>query len=245
LDHTERERKETVKREILVSLAITLCSSLAAAEAGSKTELTSAAKKVEEAGNYSWKTMSEFGNFNGTTEGKAEKDGPLWFSMTFGDNTTEAVRKAGKWVVKTADHDWQTLAELEAAAGTEPGPQQFLVRRLQNYKSPAVEATELVDKINEVKKDGDSYSGELTEAGAKELLAFGRRRANAPEPKNAKGSVKLWTKSNTLTKYELKLHGTMNFNGEDRDVDRTTTVEFKELGTTKIEIPEGAKKKLS
>ena len=113
LDHTERERKESVKREILVSLAITLCSSLAAAEAGSKTELTSAAKKVEEAVNYSWKTMTEFGNFNGTTEGKAEKDGPLWFSMTFGDNTTEAVRKAGKWAVKTSDHDWQTLAELE------------------------------------------------------------------------------------------------------------------------------------
>jgi hypothetical protein len=37
----------------------------------------------------------------------------------------------------------------------------------------------------------------------------------------------------------------MTFNGEDRDIDRTTTTEFKDIGTTKIEVPEAAKKKLS
>jgi hypothetical protein len=84
------------------------------------------------------------------------------------------------------------------------------------------------------------------EAGAKELLTFcGRRGGNAPEPKNAKGSVKFWVKDGLLAKYELKLQGTMNFNGEDRDIDRTTTVEFKDVGTTKVDVPEAAKKKLS
>jgi hypothetical protein len=234
-----------MKREILLSLALTLTNSLRAADPGPKDELAGAAKKVDEAGNYSWKTVVEFGNVTGTTEGKAEKGGPLWLSMAFGDNTTEAIRKAEKWAVKTSDHDWQSLSELEAAAGTEPGPQQFLARLLQNFKAPGAEAAEMADKIKEVKKDGDIYSGELTEAGAKELLSFGRRRANAPEPKNAKGSVKLWTKSGLLSKYELKLQGTMNIGGEDRDVDRTTTVEIKDVGTTKIEVPEAAKKKLS
>jgi hypothetical protein len=37
----------------------------------------------------------------------------------------------------------------------------------------------------------------------------------------------------------------MNFNGEDRDIDRTTTIEFKDAGTTKIEVPEAAQKKMS
>ncbi|HZR20465.1 MAG TPA: hypothetical protein VFE51_24500 [Verrucomicrobiae bacterium] len=96
-----------------------------------------------------------------------------------------------------------------------------------------------------MKKEGDVYSGSLTDEGAKELLSFGRRRANAPEPKNAKGSAKFWMKSGALTKSELKLQGTMNFNGEDRDVDRTTTTEFKDIGTTKIDVPDAAKKKLS
>jgi hypothetical protein len=37
----------------------------------------------------------------------------------------------------------------------------------------------------------------------------------------------------------------MSFNGNDMDVDRTTTVEIKDVGTTKITVPEEASKKLS
>ena len=37
----------------------------------------------------------------------------------------------------------------------------------------------------------------------------------------------------------------MTFNGEDRDIDRTTTVEIKDVGTTKIDVPEAAKTKLA
>ena len=234
-----------MKPNILVSVLAMATVSALAADSSPKDDIASAAKKVEEAGNYSWKTAVEAGNFNGTTDGKAEKDGLVSLSMTKGDNTTEAFGKAGKWVVKRPYQDWQTLAELEAAAGTEPGPQQFLVRRLQNFKTPAAEITDLSTKLKEVKKEGDTYSGDLTEAGAKELLSFGRRRPNAPEPRNAKGSVKIWTKAGAFSKYELKIQGTVNFNGEDRDIDRTTTVEIKELSTTKIEVPEAAKKKLS
>jgi hypothetical protein len=216
--------------------------SLLAADSSSKEEVKATAKKLVEAGNYTWKTTVEFGNFTGTTDGKTDKGGVVWLSMAFGDNTTEAVRKGEKWAVKTPDHEWQSLSDLEKEAGSDPGPQQFLIRRLQNFKTPAAEAAELPDKAAELTKDGDAYSGKLTDAGAKELLAFGRRAA---EPKNAKGSVKLWTKAGGLSKYEVKLQGTMQFNGEDRDIDRTSTTEFKDVGTTKIEIPEAASKKLS
>ena len=233
-----------MKRELVFSTMLMIAGSLLAADSTPKDELTGAAKKLEEGGNYTWKSTVEFGNFTGTTDGKSEKDGTLWLSMAFGDNTTEAVRKGGKWAVKTPDHDWQSLAELEAEAGTEPGPQQFLIRRLQNFKTPAVEAAELPDQIKEIKPEGEGYSGNLTDQGAKDLLSFGRRRANAPEPKNAKGSAKFWIKSGALSKYELKLQGTMIFNGEDRDIDRTTTTEFKDIGSTKIEVSDAAKKKL-
>lgn len=234
-----------MKRGIILSVALALAGSVFAADSGSKDELAGAAKKLEQAGNYTWKNTVEFGNFTGTTDGKADKDGVVWLSMSFGDNTTEAIRQGGKWAVKAPDHDWQTLSELETQAGSEPGPGRFLVRRLQTFKAPAAEAGEIIEKMKEVKKDDDTYSGDLTEEGAKDLLSFGPRRGNAPGPKNAKGSVKLWAKSGALSKYELKLQGTMSFNGEDRDVDRTTTVEIKDVGTTKIEVPEAAKKKLS
>ena len=52
-------------------------------------------------------------------------------------------------------------------------------------------------------------------------------------------------KDGTLTKYEFKVKGKMSFNGNDIDQDRTTTVVIKDVGTTKVTVPEEAKKKLS
>ena len=228
----------------LVTLAA--AAALLGAESSPKEAVTSAAAKLAQQANYSWKTTTEFGNFTGTSEGKSQKDGLVEFTMTFGDNTTQAFLKDGKGAVKTGDQEWQSLAELASAAGSEPGPRQFLLRLLQNYKAPAPEVGDLAGKTKELKKDGEAYASDLTDAGAKELLTFGRRRGgNAPEPKNAKGSVKFWVKDGLLSKYELKLQGTVTFNGEDRDMDRTTTVEIKDVGTTKVDVPDAAKQKLA
>src|SRR5262245_37951058 len=178
--------------------------------ADSKEEVTAAAKKLGQKENYSWKTTLDFGNFGTTTEGKANQDGLACLSMTAGDNTREAFLKGGKAVVKLPEEGWQTLSELENTSSGSGRGRQFLVRRLQNFKTPAEEAANLVSKTKELKKDEDVYSGELTDAGAKELLTFGRRRgADAPEPKNAKGSVKFWIKDGVLTKYEFKQSGTV------------------------------------
>jgi hypothetical protein len=225
-------------------LATLAAASLLAAESDSSEAVKSAAAKLAQQPSYSWKTATSFGNFDSTTEGKALKDGVVGLKMTFGDNTTEAFLKDGKGAIKAPDQDWQSMAQL--AKSTEPGPGMFLVRRLQNFKAPAAEAADLAGKTKELKKDGEVYASDLTEAGAKELLSFGgRRNANAPEPKNSKGSVKFWVKDGVLAKYELKLQGTINFNGEDRDMDRTTTVEIKDVGATKVDVPDAAKEKLS
>jgi hypothetical protein len=240
----QNAKEESMKHTLVLSLVTLSATALFAAESTPKDDVTAAAAKLAQQSNYSWKTTTEFGNFTGTTEGKSQKDGLVSLSMAFGENTTEAFLKEGKGAVKAPDQDWKSLAEL--AADTEPGPRNFLVRRLQNFKAPTTEATDLAAKAKELKKDGEVCASDLTEAGAKELLAFGGRRgANAPEPKNAKGSVKFWVKDGLLAKYELKLQGTVSFNGEDRDMDRTTTVEIKDVGTTKLDVPEAAKKKLS
>jgi hypothetical protein len=78
-------------------------------------------------------------------------------------------------------------------------------------------------------------------------MTFGRRPGGgqAPAISNAKGSVKFWIKDGVLTKYQFKLQGTMNRNGEDMDIGRTTTVEIKDVGATKVTVPEEAKNKMS
>ncbi|MBI1842077.1 MAG: hypothetical protein HYR88_14660, partial [Verrucomicrobia bacterium] len=88
------------------------------------------------------------------------------------------------------------------------------------------------------KKDGDSYVAELTEEGAKKQFRFG-------QPKNAKGSVKFWIKDGLLSKFQVKLEGAIEFNGNEIDAARTTTTQIKGAGETKVDAPSEAKKKLS
>ena len=50
-----------------------------------------------------------------------------------------------------------------------------------------------------------------------------------------------------LSKYQYKVQGKLTV-GEDKrevEINRTTTVEIKDLGSTKVKLPEEAKKKLS
>jgi len=236
-----------MKKNILISIVAVAAGTLLA---GESEDVKAAAKKLAAESNYSWKTtvvVPEGSRFRpGPTEGKTEKESYTWLSMSFGDNSAEAVLKGTKGAAKM-EGEWRSLAEL-ADDGGQPGPGTFMARMLQNYRTPAVEAEDLAGKTKELKKEGDAFSADLTEDGAKDLLRFRGRRAGGdgpPPAKNAKGSVKFWVKDGQLSKYEYKVSGTITFNGEDRDIERTTTVEIKEVGTTKIEVPEGAKKKLA
>jgi hypothetical protein len=232
-------------RTILCGAIALMATSAFAADA--KDDVKAAAKKLGEAQNYSWTSTVKNegggggGRGGGPTEGKAEKGGFTYLKMTRGENTIEAVLKAdgqaNKGAVKTQD-GWASLAE--AAEGEGMG--RFLARQMQTFKAPAAQAEELAGKVKDLKKDGDAYVGELTEDGAKELLTF-RRGADAPAPKNPKGSAKFWVKDGALAKYEFNVQGTVTFQDQDRDINRTTTVEIKDVGSTKVEVPEEGKAK--
>ena len=225
-------------------LAATLGTALAA---DAKEEVVQAAKALKEKGNYSWKvTVAVPANsqFNpGPTEGKADKD-ILYITSTFRDNKSEAYVQGSKAVFTNQDGEWQTLAEAENAEGAG----RFMAARYRNVKAPAAQAEELAGQVKELKKDGDAYSGELTEAAAKQYMSLGGRRGgggDGPQINSAKGTAKFWVKEGLLSKFEFHVKGSMkNRDGEDREVDRTTTVEIKEVGTTTVTVPESVKKKL-
>jgi hypothetical protein len=228
-----------------ISLAAMMALTLGAAEPDGKTVVKGAAKKLADKDNYSWastwKQESGDQNFQMTTEGKTEKAGCTFLALTFGDRSSEVAIKGGKVAVKV-EEEWKAADELE-------GRGAFMARRYQNFKAPAGEAEDLADKAKALKSGADGlFSGDLTELGAKELLSRNRRGGGqAPEPKEAKGSVKFWVKDGALTKYEFNLQGkvAMGQDQDEREVNRTTTVEIKDVGTTKVTVPEEAKKKLS
>jgi hypothetical protein len=252
-----------IRRFLFSTVAVVAGTSLVAF-AAPKDEVTDAAKKLSDAQSYSWKSDSQMaggqgGRFGGPSEGKTEKGGFTLITMTRGDNTIEVVRKGDKGAVKTPD-GWQSFAELQQNAGQggqggQGGGRRFMGGFLRNQRLPAEEATLLAGKTKELTKDGDAYKADLTDEGAKDLmtLRLGRGGNNAggqgnftpPEPTNSKGTVKFWLKDGQLSKYEYNVKGTMSFGGNDVDIDRTTTVEIKDVGSTKVEVPAEAKGKLS
>jgi len=237
---------------MLVGTIALMAGSLIAADSGSKDDVAAAATKLAASGSYSWTATMDLGPNSqftpGPTEGKVDSAGYTWLSVTFNDNTTEGVKKGDKVAVKT-DDGWQSAAEADGGGGGGGGfnPVTFMARRMQNLKAPAAEVQDLLGKMANVKKDGDVYSGDLTEEGAKDQLTMGFRRRNGggAAPTDAKGSVKFWIKDGALTKYQTHVTGKREFNGEERDIDRTVTVDVKNVGSTTVTLSDEAKKKLS
>jgi len=239
-----------MKKNILFGMMILAAGPLLAADSSPKDDVKAAATALGDQANYSWHTSVESpnggGRFNGPTDSKTEKGGYTMLSMTRGDNTIEAVLKGTNGAIKTPDNGWQSLAEATQDNGGGFNRTMFLARSLQDYKTPDLQAAELADAAQELKSDTNGISGDLTEDGAKALLSFRPRGGDGggPAVSDAKGSVTFWIKDGQLVKYQFHVSGTVSFNGNDRDIDRTTTVDIKDVGTTKIEVPDDAQKKL-
>jgi hypothetical protein len=217
--------------------------------AATQDDVQSAIQKLADSPNYSWKTTVEGGFGAGETNGKTQKDGLTTLSITRQDNTYEAVIQGDKAAVKT-DDGWKSAADLTAAGAGQGGGgngSRMLGMMVRNFKTPVAMAQEFVGKLQNVQKTDDGYTADLSDEAAKAAMTFRRRGGNAAGPtiSNAKASVKIWIKDGMVSKMENHVTGTITFNGNDRDIDRTSTTEFTDVGSTKVTIPDEAKAKLT
>jgi hypothetical protein len=233
-----------MKNLILFSMTGMVATAVLAADSDPQAAVRDAAKQLGEKPNYSWtsKGRSEAGGIDwnqGPTEGKTEKDGYTFFSVTFNDNPIECAFKGTKSAIKI-ESDWESSDELT-------GDREWVAGRLKAFKAPAGEAADLLSRVKELKTAEEGvYSADLTEEGVKKLLATMGRGGQTPEVKNPKGWVKFWLKDGALAKYEFNLQGKFNGrDGEEVTFNRTTSVEIKNVGGTTVHVPEEAKKKLT
>jgi hypothetical protein len=257
--HREREYRQPVmpaggnnleikhkhmKENVLFGAIALLAGSLLAADSNPQDAVKDAAKSLGAKDNYSWKTTIDFGGDTvGTIEGKTEKGGATFLALSRGDQGMDAVLKGGKGVLKL-EEGWKTVSEVAEDSGQQGAP-RMVARILQDFKAPAEEAADLAGKTKELKLADGVYAGDLTADAIKDRLRFGRRSGgDAPNVSGAKGSVKFWLKDGSIAKYEFSVQGTVTFNGNDRDVDLKNAVVIKDVGTTKVTVPEEAAKKL-
>ena len=220
--------------------ALALLSATAAAQAAPKDEVKAAVQKLADASSYTFTTTVEGGGGGGAT-GKVEKDGYLSMAVQARDNTVNIVKK-GDHVAMETDDGWKSADELKGQ------PQGRMVAAMARTKTPVDQAEQVLADAPDVTKGTEgSYGVDLPEAAAKKLMVRGGGRRGggaAPEVANAKATVKFTVADGTLTKMSVHMTGTVTVQGEDRDIDRTTTTEFKDVGSTKADVPPEAKAKL-
>lgn len=236
-----------MKQIVTLGLIGMLAGAAFAADSNSKDKVTNASKQLDGKKNYSWTTTTTEADGSpgrlGPIDGKAEKGGVTGVSFSVGGVPVEVFIKGEKGAAKALE-GWQSFDEIAQAGGTAAA----IVRFLRNLQAPVAESAALAGKAKELKEAEGALSGDLKEDAVKELLLFGtrpREGQDAPKTADAKGSVKFWIKDGVLTKYETKVQGKVTAGDRETDINRTTTVEVKDAGSTKIEVPDDAKQKLN
>lgn len=231
-----------MKHAFTLAVALLTAGSVVAAETSPNDTVNSALTSLKAATNYAWTVAIEIPQFEpGPVKGRTEQGGYSMVSQDFNDNTIEVVFKGDKAAVK-GEEGWQNLDEAQ-------GPAAMMGGFLTANGTAADEAGKLLKGVKELKSGGENlFTGDLTPEAAKDLMTFRPRRGQQapPPPKDAKGSVKFWVKDGALTKFESHLQAKVAFgqDQDEQDFDITRTVEIQNVGTTKVDVPADAKKKL-
>ena len=236
-----------MKRLFLIGLFSTVTPLLFAADSGSKSKVSDAAKQLGEKPNYGWTSTSKEADGStgrlGPIEGKTNKEGLTYLSFTVSEFPVEVYIKGEKGTAKVLE-GWQSFEDISQTGGTAAA----VVKYLRSSRTPAAESVMLAEKATDLKEAEGVLAGELKEEAVKELLLRAARRREGQEPpkvSNPKGSIKYWIKDGVLAKYEFNVQGKVTSGERETEVNRTTTVEIKDAGSTKLELPDEAKEKLT
>ncbi len=216
-----------------------------------------AAMKIVDTRNYSWTCyVPSTGRALVVREGKANKDG---FSMvTFVDPQSPMMRQIarlndgtviaffrgeGNFVFQTSD-GWKTGEELPPLGlrrrGAKGGADYWL-----SVPSPHEELEIIVGSYQDMKLVDGALQGSLSDDGARQLLGSSKTPAVT-----ATGSFKLWVEDGVLTKYLVDLTGTIMTGAPGADAESTPLrrlmlTEIKDVGKTKLDVPDEVRRKLS
>jgi hypothetical protein len=234
--------RPVMKMKLLLSATVVFLSPLLAAQAGPADDVTAAAQKLGSESSYSWHTtvvVPPDSRFKpGPTDGKTA-GGVTYVKMNIRGNDSELYLKGTNAVMTNPDGGWQTLAD---AAADDQGPGRFMVGMVRNFKTPAAQAAGLAADCQDLALTNGVYASALTADGTKKMLTM--RRGGTATISNPAGTAQFWVANGELTKFEAHVTGTVSNNGNDMTVDRDTTVEITDVGTTKLDVPDDVAKLL-
>ncbi len=228
------------------TMAVALALAAGLAFADEKEDVAKAAKKASELESYSFKMALEIEGAPMPMDpieftGKHQKDVGTYISGSAMGRDIEAYKKGEKVASKNQDGEWQ----LGGPGGRGRGMGGEL-------KAPHEEIAGVEKKFKEIKKkdakeavdgkDCSVYEGDLTDEGAKDVLpgGLGRMAGAAAE---ISGKAKVFVDADGLArKYVFVITVKASFQGNDLEITTTRAVDLKDIGSTKVELPEDVKK---
>ncbi len=246
-----------------------LCVSLIFASfsaANPKEELAAAIDKIFNASTYAWVASTEMANApfpSAKSEGVAEKDGYTVVTRTMNGTTTQSVAKGNRLVTQNRDGDWLTPDEMRARFGggrgttsggspttRAPGGQPSGVRVSTGFMtesmSPITRVKFLVPKLANLQLSEGALVATVAGDAAQTWFSSNGASTTTFGPKYTAATVKFWLKENELTKYSLSYSAKITRPDDDEtEVNTTMIIDFKNVGTAKIEVPAAAKQKLT
>lgn len=230
-----------------------------AAWADDKDDVTAAAKKAAELTNYTFKgeTKTELPAMMGgggdpqKFEGKHDKDSGTMVRT----DTQEFVTVGGKTASRPIA-EWKLVKEEDAMGMARRG--MGLGSSSRPPKAPHEVLGKLGSRFKKVKKskkesvaetECDLFEAELSESGAgdtlKELVpAIGQWLEHLPDAETT-GSSKVWVNADgCVVKYEMTAKISASVQGMELEITATRTITLSEIGKTKVEVPDDAKKAL-
>jgi hypothetical protein len=147
------------------------------------------------------------------------------------------------------DDGWASEHELGGRGRGRLHAGVALIRGLKGFPHPPAQAEELFKLAKDLKSGVNGYfTSALSAEAAKDLLQKAlRTTGRTPKMSDVFGTVSFWIKDGMLIKYEWHLQGAVTFDPQSSatwSANSTRTVELNSIGTTKLDIPEDALKKL-
>jgi hypothetical protein len=203
--------------------------------------VSNAIQRLAAAPDYSWHQTFELpGGYRGTPaeplDGKARSDGLSWTSQGNIEKFTKGLKRA----VKEQTRNWEDPEERFPARVIRIGPYGPVT-------PPVWQLTNILDKVQNLKKSDGYYVGDLQPADAKTLVIYGGSRAGgggdgtrSASPVSA-AAVSFWVEDGALSKYSTRVTVHFTDNGAPIENTQVTTVEIKDVGTTKMDVPDEVK----
>jgi hypothetical protein len=215
-----------------MQLASALLVAATLALAAEEDDLAKALRAISQADSYAF-TLRESGD--GAVEGKYQKDRPASFTADRID-----FFKKGDALVYQQGGTWQ-----KAKTGTQSDPLAILgaSAKVRGARLPHEELGDLAKHLRNVKKAEEKkhtvYSAELTERGAQALAKPADREIVRG------GTAKLWVDGQgRLTRYEITVRLKGRRGNADVDGEASRTVTIKDVGGTKVDVPDEVRKLL-